>query len=320
MAGRTWVWVLVAALVSAGVVSAIWWAVVFGGLGRAPVEYVAVVELSGVIAYEESPISLFGTPLTPEKVRMTLDLVSSDPMAKAVVVLVNSPGGSAVASEEIYWMLKRLAEERVVVTYISEYGASGGYYISLAGDEIVASPSSLTGSVGAIAMVITIEELAERLGVKAEVFKSGRLKDVGNTWRSMTEEDRRVLQGIIDRVAEVFQERVREAREGKVRDWEEVFTAKPYTGTEAYEAGLVDAVGSLEDAVARARELAGLPDTAPTRFIKPPSPGLLELLFGGLGGGSRGNLKISYEVLLMWPPPSLGGDLIVLGAEVLGRD
>jgi len=297
----------------------VWWAVVFGGLGAPPVEYVAVVELSGVIAYDESPISIFGTPLTPEKVRKTLDIVRSDPMAKAVVILVNSPGGSAVASEEIYLMIRELAEERAVISYISEYGASGGYYISLGGDEIVASPSALTGSVGAIAMVITIEELAERLGVKAEVFKSGRLKDVGNPWRSMSEEDRRVLQGIIDRVAAVFQERVREARGDKIRDWEEITTARPYTGVEAYEAGLVDAVGSLEDAVARARELAGLPETAPTRFVKPPSPGLLELLFGGLGG-ARGNLKISYEVLLMWPPPTLGGDLVVLGVEGLGRD
>lgn len=314
---RVWVWVVVAAVVSAGVVSALWWAMVFGGLGAPAVEYVAVVELSGVIAYDESPVSIFGTPITPEKVREMLERVRGDPMAKAVVIQINSPGGSAAASEEIYLMIRGLAEERPVVSYISEYGASGGYYIALAGDEILASPSALTGSVGAISVVITVEELAERLGLKAEVFKSGRLKDVGNPWRSMNEEDREVLQGIINQVAEVFQERVRESREGRITDWDEVFTARPYTGLEAYETRLIDGVGGLEDAVARARELAGLPATAPARHVKPPTPGLLELLLGGLSG-SRGNLKISYEVLLMWPPPTLGEELVVLGAEVLG--
>lgn len=299
---RFWVWIVVAVVATAGVTSAVWWLVCgAGGLGGLGVEHVAVLELSGVIAYEESPISLFGTPLTPEKVEEMVREVGGDPSVRAVVLLINSPGGSAVASEEIYLMLRRLREEKPVVSYIAEYGASGGYYIALAGEEIIASPNSITGSIGAVSVVVNIAELAERLGLKAEVFKSGRMKDIGSVWREMTEEERRVMQGIIDRVAEVFEQRVREARAGKVEDWDEVLTARPYTGLEALDVGLVDGVGGLEDAVARAREMAGLPADAPYRRVKPRAPSLLELLFGG--GGSR-SLRVGYEALLMWPLPS----------------
>ena len=318
MVRKIWVWVLVAVVGTASATSAVWWTLCgFGGPGPIGVDHVAVVELSGVIAYEESPIALFGAPLTPEKVEELVERVMSDPSAKAVVLLINSPGGSAAASEEIYTMLKRLAKDRPVVSYIAEYGASGGYYIALAGDEIMASPASLTGSVGAVSVVVNIAELAERLGIEAKTFKSGRLKDVGSVWREMTPEEAELIQGLVDRVAKVFEERVREERAGKVKDWEDVLTARPYTGDEALKVGLVDDVGGLEDAVARARELAGLPPDAPYERIEPRAPSLLELL---LGGGSRAqSLKIGYEVLLMWPPPSPIGPWELLASEALGR-
>lgn len=292
---------MIGLVVGAGVVGAVWAA--FGiGFGRAAAEYVALIELSGNIAYSESPLAIFGETLNPEKVEELINRVEADPYAKAVVLVINSPGGSAAASEEIYRMLRDLADERTVVAYIAEYGASGGYYIALPAEKIVASPNALTGSVGAISMTINFAELMDHLGVEAEVFKSGRLKDAGNPFRPMTEEDRRLMQSLIDSIADVFQNRVREHRAGKVKDWEEVFTARPYTGVQALEAGLVDEVGTLQDAVEAARELAGLPEDTPTRWIRPRKPSLLELL---LGGGEGGGLKLSYEALLMWPLPSL---------------
>lgn len=273
-------------------------------------EYVAILELSGTIAYEESPVSLFGgTTLTPEAVRDMVEQVKQDPRAKAVVLVINSPGGSAVASEEIYQVLQELAEDRVIVSYIAEYGASGGYYIALAGDIIMASPSSLTGSVGAIALLINYAQLMDKLGVEAETFKSGSMKDIGNPWRPMTEEERQVMQSMIDSIASAFQERVREVRGDKIKDWSEVLTARPYTGVQALEVGLIDQVGTLDDAINVARKMAGLPETAPTYTIKPRAPGLLDLLFGG---GVRKSFTLSYEVLLMWPLPTLSDPYYVI--------
>lgn len=112
--------------------------------------------------------------------------------------MINSPSGSAAASEEIYQMIKRLADERVLVAYISEYGASGEYYIALPADEIIASPHTLTGSVGAVSVVINLAGLMEKLGIQVENFKSGKLKDIGSGWRPMTDEERRIMQEMIN--------------------------------------------------------------------------------------------------------------------------
>jgi len=261
---------------------------------------VAIIELSGIISYDHSPISLFGETITPQEVDEMVQYVKEDPSIKAVVIFINSPGGSAAASEEIYQTLRDLANDVVVVSYIGEYGASGGYYIALAGDQIIASPHSLTGSIGAISLIINYAELMSKIGIKAETFKSGSMKDIGSPWREINDEERKVMQSMIDSIAELFEQRVRERRADKVKDWEEVLSARPFTGVQALKAGLIDQIGTLEDAIRIARELAGLPEDAPSEWIR-PQLGLLDLIFGG---STKGNLKLSYEVLLMWPLPS----------------
>ncbi len=266
-------------------------------------DYVALLELSGTISYDGSPISLFGRTLTPADVEKMVEQVENDPFAKAVVLVINSPGGSAAASEEIYQMFRKLAEKKPVVAYIAEYGASGGYYIALPAGRIVASPSALTGSVGAVALVINYAELAERLGIRAYVFKSGVMKDVGNPFRELSSEEQQLLQSLIDSTAKTFASRVMEAREGKVKAWDEVLTARPYTGEQALKIGLVDMVGSIGDAVRVARELAGAPEDTPTRWIRPRTPSLLEMLLGGGLEIPGERMKLSYEILLMWPLP-----------------
>ncbi|MDK2464316.1 MAG: signal peptide peptidase SppA [Candidatus Korarchaeota archaeon] len=263
---------------------------------------VALLELSGVISYGDSASLLGGGRITPDGVREMVDIVRSDPSYAAVVLVINSPGGSAAASEEIYGILSGLSRDLPVVAYIGEYGASGGYYVALAADEIVASPAALTGSVGAVSILLNYAGLAEKLGVKGETFKSGELKDVGNPWREMTAGERALMQSLIDSSAELFRQRVWEVRGDKIRDWEGVITARPYTGTQALEVGLVDRVGTLEDAVNLARRMAGLPEDAPAEWVRPPTPGLLDLLLGGTPSGVRG-VKLSYELLWMWPLP-----------------
>ena len=309
---KWWIWLIIGICIGVAITSAIW---AISTIEAREIEHVALIELSGTISYSESPLAIFsGETLTPSKVEDLIKRVEADPSAKAVVLVINSPGGSAAASEEIYNMIKHLSEERVVVAYIAEYGASGGYYISLPSDKIVASPNAFTGSVGAVSIIINYAELMEKLGIKAETFKSGRLKDIGSPWRDMTEEEKRIMQSIIDSIAKTFEERVREQRGDKIKDWNSILTARPYLGTEALELGLVDEVGSLSDAINLARELAGLPEYAPAKWIKPRKPSLLELLLGGSGEVEK-PMNLSYEALMMWPLPSVIDSSVLLKAE-----
>jgi protease-4 len=269
--------------------------------GYVPIQqdYVAVINLSGVISYSTSPLILWGESITPDDVHDLIQRVKDDPAAKAVVLRINSPGGSAAASEEIYEMISELTKERKVVAYIAEYGASGGYYISLPAEKIVANPSSLTGSVGAVSVIINFAGLFEKIGLKAYTFKSNPLKDVGSPYRNITQEEMDVLQSIVDSTYQEFVDKVIENR-GSLIDRGEVLTGRPFTGLQALRVGLVDEVGTFKEALNIAKQLAGLPEDAPYKVISKPRPSLLSLLFGG----EKTRLKLSYEVLMMWPLPA----------------
>ncbi len=286
-----------------------------------PVGYVAVIEIDGAIGYRKLGLLAASSTVTPEDVRWAVKQVLLDPSAKAVVLYVNSPGGSAAACEEIYEVVKELASKKPVVAYIAEYGTSGGYMVALPAREIVAAPSSMVGSVGAVMAFINVKGLAEKLGVKTYVFKSGELKDVGNPFRELTPREEQLLSSMVRDVAEKFAEKVRRHRGGKVKDMSEVLTARPYTGSQALSAGLVDSIGTFEDAVARARELGGLPKDAPYRVIR-KAPGLLELLLGSSYSmaGHAPPLKPSIEILTMWPLPSgivvVNNGVIINNAEI----
>jgi len=261
--------------------------------------YVALIRIDGAIAYQTSQLSLLGSTASADDLVQLLDTALNDPLAKAVVLRVNSPGGSAAASEALYLKVKELAASKPVVAYIEEYGTSGAYMAVLPAARILASNSSIVGSVGVYTSVITYSGLLEKLGVKVYVFKSGELKDVGSSFREPSEEDRKVLQSIVDGVFELFKKRVLAHR--KVADEGEVFSGRPFIAGEAVKLGLIDGIGTLDDAVNLAREMAGLPKDTPVREMKPPSPGLLQLLFGGAAAKDR--FVPSVEVLAMWPPP-----------------
>jgi protease-4 len=272
--------------------------------------YVALVELSGVIDYERP---LLGGAITPRDVREVFDIVKNDPFAKAVVLIVNSPGGTT-ASFEVYELVRELSREKVVVAYITGYGTSGGYLIVLPADEIVAHPTAFVGSVGAIAVIISYKGLMDKLGINATTVKSGDLKDIGNPYRETTSDDIEAVRRLINGVAGVFAEKVREHRGGKIRDYREVLRAGVYTGVEAERLGLVDMVGTLEDAVRRARELAGLPGDAPALWVE-RRVSLIDILLGrtSITTPMGGREPLAVEVLLMWPiPAELAGKTILV--------
>jgi protease-4 len=262
--------------------------------------YVALIRIEGAIAYQTSQLSLLGSTASADDLVQLLDAALKDPLAKAVVLRVNSPGGSAAASEALYLKVRELAASKPVVAYVEEYGTSGAYMAVLPAARILAANSSIVGSVGVYTSVITYSGLLEKLGVRVYVFKSGELKDVGSSFREPSEEDKRVLQSIVDGVFELFKKRVLAHR--RLANASEVFSGRPFLAEEAVRLGLIDGIGTLDDAVNLAREMAGLPKDAPVRELKPPSPGLLRLLLGA-ASLARKPVAPSVEVLAMWPPP-----------------
>jgi protease-4 len=216
---------------------------------------VGLIQLDGTIT-SDTPSGVYGSGITPALVDNLLAQATADPSIKAIVVRVNSPGGSVVGSDQIYHMVKDL--DLPVVFWMDEMAASGGYYIACGGDYIIAHPDSLVGSIGVISQFINAEELLDEIGVGVVVITSGPRKDSGSLFRDMTEEEQAYWQALIDEVYDGFVEIVSDGRdlpEGTVR---EIADGRVYTGRQALELGLVDETGLPADAIAKAAELGGI--------------------------------------------------------------
>jgi protease-4 len=259
---------------------------------------VAVMQLSGAISSgSEDYFSTQG--ITPDLVADLLEQAAADSAIKAVVVSVNSPGGSVVASDEIYHAL--LEFEKPVVVWMGEMAASGGYYISCGGDHVFAHPGTLTGSIGVISQFFNAEELMDKVGVDVVVIISGPSKDIGSPFREMTEDEQAIWEGIIDEVYDGFVEIVAQARGLPLEDVRELADGRVYTGRQALELGLVDEVGLLGDAIAKAAELGGIEGEPQVIELK-TTPSFLDVLYGFQ---ARSTLPTLDEILSWAGAPSL---------------
>lgn len=237
---------------------------------------VAVVYLNGTItSASQDYVTLQG--ITPGRTSDLLEQAAADPTVKAIVVRINSPGGSVVASDEIYRDL--LAFEKPVVVSMGDTAASGGYYIACGGDHVMAHPGTLTGSIGVITQFINAEELLDKVGIDAVVITSGPRKDIGSLFREMTEEERALWEGIIDDVYEDFVAIVAEARDLPLEDVRELADGSIYTGQQALELDLVDAVGTQDEAIDKAAELGGIAGEPRVIDLK-PVPSFFDMLYG----------------------------------------
>lgn len=217
---------------------------------------VAVIYAEGIIASGTSGSAGASSGVTPARIKADLRRAAADPSVKAVVVRVDSPGGSVVASNEILKMLKDF--QKPLVFSFGETAASGGYYIACAGKWIVANPDTLTGSIGAISELANVDELAKKVGVQFVVIKSGPNKDIGSPFRPMTDEEKQLWQTIIDQAYDGFVQVVAQGRglpEDQVR---KIGDGRVYTGRQAKDLGLVDQLGYIEDAIDKAGELGGV--------------------------------------------------------------
>ena len=263
------------------------------GLGDA----VAVIRLDGTISSTPGD-ALMVQGITPGRVAALLKQ-AANPAIKAVVVSVNSPGGSVVASDEIYHALVKF--DKPVVIWMGEMAASGGYYISCGGDYVFAHPDTLTGSIGVISQFLNAEELMQKVGVDAVVITSGPRKDIGSPFREMTEEEQALWKGIIDEIYGGFVELVAQARDLPVEQVRELADGSVYTGRQALKLGLVDGVGTLDDAIAKAAELGGLEGQPQVIELRPPLT-FFDMLYGFQGRSAVPTLE---EILGWAGAPSL---------------
>jgi len=238
---------------------------------------VAVISLSGPIQSESSGLLFGGSVISPQLVRSQLERAKNDVAIKAIVLQVESPGGSVAACQEILNEIERV--EKPIVVSFGDLAASGGYYISAKADKIVALPGTLTGSIGVISEIPNLKGLFQKLGIDMEVFIAGKHKDMYAGLRELTPEEKVIMQEMTDQLYDQFVQVVVEGRslsEDKVR---ELATGQLYTGVQAKELGLVDELGGLNKAIDLAASLAGI-EKPKVEYYKPAVPSLLSTLLG----------------------------------------
>lgn len=177
---------------------------------------------------------------------------------KAVVLRVNSPGGSVGAVQEIFEELKVLRKIKPLVVSMGEVAASGGLYLSLSGQKIFANPGTITGSIGVMIQLPNLEKLMEKIGISAEVIKSGPYKDTGSVFRGLTSEEKKYLQEKVELLHQQFIKAISEERKIPLDKVKTFANGKIYTGEEALNLGLVDALGNFYRAVDEAKRLSGI--------------------------------------------------------------
>ncbi len=239
---RLILWSLLAGLLVVLLVTALWPDLDLSGEDR-----IALIRVEGVILDAQQTVG-------------DLKKFGDSPSVKAIVLRIDSPGGGVVPSQEIHDAVLRVRnkQNKAVVASMGTVAASGGYYIAAATDRIIANPGTLTGSIGVIMELANLEGLLKKIGVENVVVKSGRHKDIGSPFRKMSDEDRRILQSVMDDVHTQFIEAVAEGRSLDVSDVQPLADGRIFTGRQAKEIKLVDELGDLDDAIKLAAELAGI--------------------------------------------------------------
>lgn len=246
---------------------------------------IAVYYASGEITdYPGSATSEEG--IVGSKVIRDLRKLKDNDDVKAVVLRVNSPGGSAFASEQIWYAVKELKTKKPVIVSMGDYAASGGYYISCGADTIVAEPTTLTGSIGIFGMVPNVKELTDKIGLSYDVVKTNKYADFGNIMRPFSEGEKALLQMMVAEGYDTFITRCAEGRHTTKEAIEKIAEGRVWTGEAAKELGLVDELGgidkALDIAIAKARVggytivsypekkdvLSSLLDTKPTNYVE----------------------------------------------------
>lgn len=252
-----------------------------GGAQAASVPSIALVPITGAIQSGDGGGAFSDGGAYAGEITSTLRRIQRDRNIKAVVLRIDSPGGGVTPSDEIHNEVVRTRTEfgKPVVVSVGSMAASGGYYIAAAADRIIANRTSITGSIGVITVLPNLQGLMEKIGVESAVLTTGPYKDLGSGLRPLTDDDRAVMQGILDDAYGRFVSVIvagRKMDEAKVR---QLADGRIYTATQAKEHGLLDEFGDLPDAIRSASALVGLGANPPVINYGRRS------LFGGIGAG-----------------------------------
>lgn len=256
-----------------------------------------LIEVEGQIVSGRSSSFLDPGFAASENILNQIKMAEENPDVKAIFLKVNSPGGSVVASDQIYQALKR--SDKPIVVLMGDLAASGGYYISMAADYIFANPNTLTGSIGVISTFPNAEELFEKVGVEFNVFTSGESKDFGSLFREMTPEEKQYWQEIIDETHNNFINIVAEGREMDEDQVRPLADGRIFTGEDALELELVDELGYEPDAIEKAAQLAGIPGEP--RVIRYSGSTSLLSLLEGVGNLQQGGLPQPILERILFP-------------------
>ena len=235
---------------------------------------ILLVDISQTIASqpEDGTFGINRRESTTARVREELEQAAKDDRVQAVVLRINSPGGTVTASDIVFHEIMSFKTDRhvPVVADLLDMGTSGAYYVALAADEIVASPTTVTGSIGVVMYGVNFSGLMEKIGVKNQTLKTGAHKDIGSPLRKMTPEDKAILHSVLNQMQERFVSLVRERRPTLDKAAAQTITdGRIFTADQALQAGLVDKIGYLDDALRVAKGRAGITEARVIMYRRP---------------------------------------------------
>lgn len=226
------------------------------GIGDGPV--IAVVHASGAVTTGKNPRG--GDGIGSRTISKALESAANNSDVSAIVVRINSPGGSPAASDEIWLAMRGAAQKKPVIASLGDVAASGGYYFASAADRIVAAPGTLTGSIGVVFFKPDVAALLTRMGIHTEALRRGDLSGLFDLDKSLSEQELVLVRSQLDDVYRLFLERVAAGRKKTPEEIDRVGGGRVWTGHQAFERGLVDELGTLDDAVQAAANAAGIHD------------------------------------------------------------
>jgi len=227
---------------------------------------ILIIDISGTITSDKRR-ALIGPDDEPDspvaRIKEALEKASKDKKIKAVILRINSPGGTVTACDIIYREIVKFKKNKniFIAACLMDVAASGGYYIANAADTIIAHPTTVTGSIGVIAMKFNFKGLMDKIGIEEESIMSGDKKDIFSYFRAMTEEERKIMQGIIDALYGRFVEAIDEGRKNLTADEiKPLADGRVYTAQQALDNKLIDGIGYLDDVINIAKKATGLAD------------------------------------------------------------
>lgn len=270
---------------------------------------IAVVHIDGPILLGKEEPSLFGGTegAYSESIRKALDSIADEPRIRAVVLRVNSPGGSAVASEVILQAVREVQNQKPVIVSMGNVAASGGYYVSSRANRIFADATTITGSIGVVAGKLATDQMWRRIGVNFTAVQRGRNAGLMRSAKAWSKPEKEEIQGWMDEIYDVFKRHVTEGRKDKLKKpIDEIAGGRVYTGAQALELGLVDELGSLNDAIAYAAKEVGLDDYEVRTY--PKRKNFLEVLVEETSGKKKDDKHLSSGLWSLIEPALEGLD------------